>query len=534
MSRPRSALLAAVLAATVFAGTPTVGASAAPRSPSAPPASPGRLASAPPVVEDATASPLDEGQAIAPGRPVELTPETGDRRLGAAAVAAPPLTFTFKATPYDAQIPPRNRYPYGRDTGIALVDTDTHDKSGVRMKLVSGKLYDHPVGQARYGIDNLESYRATNDVRYLNRAKLQAARLMKNAKKVGNAWYLPYPFNFKLHNQSSYTQKAPWYSAMAQGQGVTLFVRLWEITQEQQYRNAADGIFNSFLTVRNAKTPWVVWVDASKRLWLEEYAGPHPDRTINGQLFAVWGLWDYWRLTQDSRAKLLYQGGLTTVVDYYSVWRNKNWVAYYCLAHQHLPQALDQKYHQIVLQQLIHSYTISHDVRLLRLSETLVRDFPRPEVVGTVTFAAGSYTAAKFTSTGKVASRKVVTLSKNSSAPTDRRARIQGQLGYWMQITAGAFKGYYVKERSGLTYLRGRSLVYSYVPPRPVSIAPGRTYTGYTFDGAGKVLGTVTATPEEVTAFGATSTALWNGAEYMLAADGPLAGAWVPTSLLTT
>jgi hypothetical protein len=535
MSRPRSALLAAVLAVAVIVGTPVAGATAAPIAADPHPgpvvASDPSLPEAPvvetPVLDEV--SPLDEGTAV-PNDAAPLPPEPSARRLGRSAVAAPPLTFTFKTTAYATKLPTRNKFPYARPTPISLVDTDTHDKYGVRMRKIGTKLYDHPVAQSGYGINNVESYLVSKDVRFLNRAKAQADRLMKNARKVGDAWYLPYTFSFDLHNKPTDRMKPPWYSAMAQGQAMTLFVRLWEVTGDQKYRNAADGVFNSFLRLRNNTTPWVVWIDAGKRLWLEEYASPKPDRTFNGQVFAVFGLWDYWRVTEDERAQKLYQGGLTTVMDYFAYWRNKNYVSHYCITHK---SALDEKYHLIHIGQMIHMFAISEDVRFLRVGETFMRDFPKPEVKGTVSFVKGSYTAVQFTSKGKVSSRKTVKLTKASFAPTNRRARILGQPGYWNLITSGTFKGFYVKEADGKTFLRGRVMAYNYHPARPVSIAAGKAYRGYTFDAAGKVLTSATVTPTEVTTFGAASIAVWNGVEHMLAVDGPLAGKWIRSATLT-
>jgi hypothetical protein len=46
-------------------------------------------------------SPLDEGVALPPRRPVSQQPEQGTDRLGSAPVFLPPLTFTFKADPYE-------------------------------------------------------------------------------------------------------------------------------------------------------------------------------------------------------------------------------------------------------------------------------------------------------------------------------------------------------------------------------------------------------------------------------------------------
>jgi hypothetical protein len=397
------------------------------------------------------------------------------------------------------------------------------------MFKIGTKLYDHPVAQAGYGIDNLESYVIRDDPRYLKRAKAQADRLMARARKVGNAWFLPYPFDFKLHGRNTDRLVAPWYSGMAQGQAVTLFVRLFEVTKERKYKNAADGVFASFLRPRTAGSPWVVWVDARKHLWLEEYPAKKPDRTLNGHLFAAFGLWDYWRLTEDDRAKKLYQGALTTAADYFPLWRNAKWLSRYCLEH---PTELSEKYHLIHVSKFLWIFTLSRNITFLRHAETLSRDFPPPTVKGSVRLAAGRHVGVTFTSAGRVSARKTVRIARSSLTSTNRRARIKGQPGLWYLITAGSLSGFYVQEQPGRAYLRGKHVAYEYLPARRVVLAAGKRYDGFTFKKDGTVIDKASVKPTEATSVSAVEAAVWNGTEYLLAETGPLAERWIPRAAL--
>jgi len=535
MPRTRSAVVTAVAAMSMLAGALPAPAWSVPVAGSTP--SRARSAPQPPIPDlpetslpDLTSvSPLDEGEAVPPLQPVESTPEQGDSRLGASAVTLAPLTFSFKANAYGIYTAPRDRYPYARAAPTALVDSGVHDAAGVRMRRIGNRLYDHPVGQAGYGIDNLESFVLNGDQRYLNRAKAQAGRLIARAKKVGTAWYIPYPFDFYLHGRANARMAAPWYSAMAQGQAITLFVRLYEVTNDVAYRNAADGVFGSFLRPSGAANPWVVRVDKYKRLWLEEYPGTSPDRTLNGHLFATFGMWDYWRLTQDERAKTLYQGALTTAADYFTAYRNAKWLSQYCLTH---PTALSDVYHPIHIRQFFKVFTMSRGLAFLRLAETLSADYPPPAVKGSVIFAVGKHEGVKFTSAGKVTARRTLRLTRSSFAPADRRERIHGQPGYWYRITAGALAGHYVQEKYAISALRGRSLTYPHYPARRVTMAANRTFTGFEFDDLGKVVTQVSVVTTEVTSFGTIASAVWNGREYLLAETGPLAGRWIQRGTL--
>lgn len=71
----------------------------------------------------------------------------------------------------------------------------------------------------------LDSYRLSGDKRYLDRARLHGSRIISQRVPRGSGWWYPYDWNYRLHsNAELYT--APWYSMMAQGQALSLFVRL--------------------------------------------------------------------------------------------------------------------------------------------------------------------------------------------------------------------------------------------------------------------------------------------------------------------
>jgi hypothetical protein len=526
MSRFRSSLLVAVAALTVLAGAPPAGASPARQAPVPAPNGPES-----PQPDLTSVSPLDFGEAVPPRNPARVAPEPGAARLGAAAVALPPLTFTFKASDYTIADMPRERYPYARTSPIPLVDSGVHDAAGVRMHRIGNTLYDHPVGQAGYGLENLESYLLTDDPAYLNRAKAQAQRLIDRARKVVEAWYLPYPFDFNLHGVAADRMVAPWYSAMAQGQAISLFIRLYEATGDETYRNAADGVFASFLRPRSTSSPWVVWVDSQQHLWLEEYPRNPSDRTLNGHLFATFGLWDYWRLTQDERAKKLYQGAVTMAVDYFPQFRNTSWISQYCLQH---PTRLSDKYHLIHIREFFLLFGMSRNLAVARIAENLIKDYPPPEVSGSVRFAAGTHEGVVFTSSGTVSSRKTITLTRASSAPADRRIRIKGQPGFWYRITAGALASHYVQEKWAISTLQGRYVRYDYYPARRATMNPNTQYIGIEFDSAGRTLSEVRVTPTTATSFGVVQTAVFNGREHLLAETGPLAGRWIARYTLVT
>jgi len=146
----------------------------------------------------------------------------------------------------------------------------TRDSTGVRMFVWPGetKQWNHPVGQAQYAIHNLNSYRLTKDPVYLETARKNAQRLVDRRVESAGAWYYPYDFDFSVHGDTSQMLKAPWYSAMAQGQALSAFVRMFEATKDPQWRLAADATFLSLLQAPDDTAPFASRVDGKGRLWL--------------------------------------------------------------------------------------------------------------------------------------------------------------------------------------------------------------------------------------------------------------------------
>ena len=210
--------------------------------------------------------------------------------------------LTFVAYPFSVAIlPPGERTLYFCAASVVpLVDTGVHDAEGVRMVSRDGQLWNHVSAQARYGLDNVNAYRATGDPAYLTRAEAQAQRLIDRHLDVDGAWFHPYDWVWDA-------MVPPWYSALGQGYALSLFTRLYELTGDATYKAAADGTFASYPRRGPATTPWVSDVDPSGHLWLQEYPGGC-ECVFNGDMVAALGIYDYYRVTADPRALALFQG----------------------------------------------------------------------------------------------------------------------------------------------------------------------------------------------------------------------------------
>jgi hypothetical protein len=224
------------------------------------------------------------------------------------------------------------------------------------MRIINGRRHYHPVGLTWLGLQYLRKYARTNDPLYLDRAERLAAGLKRIAVFARGAIWFPYRFTWTMHGDRDLVNRPPWYSGMAQGLALALFVRLWEHTSNDAYRTLADQTYNSLRNLGRRSNPWVSRIDGGRYLWIEEYP-QQLDRTFNGYGYALFGLYDYFQLTKDrdrypaarhASVLSILRGGITTIRAFASTFRNPGGVSDYCLAHHYR----NPNYHPIHILQL--------------------------------------------------------------------------------------------------------------------------------------------------------------------------------------
>jgi len=90
----------------------------------------------------------------------------------------------------------------------------------------------------------------------------------------------------------------PWYSALAQGQAASVFVRAFFLTHDNKYLGLAKKAIN-YMT---AKYPHgTLNLTSDGLLWLEEYPKIPQSSVLNGFVFSIFGLIDYAKLFPDDK-----------------------------------------------------------------------------------------------------------------------------------------------------------------------------------------------------------------------------------------
>jgi hypothetical protein len=108
------------------------------------------------------------------------------------------------------------------------------------------------------------------------------------------------------------TLKAPWYSGLAQGQGISLLTRIYKQTGEGRYEEAIEKAFISLKTA--VKDGGVIFTDGNGNPWIEEYIVSPPSHILNGFMWALFGVYDYYLLTGDEKIKESFDSFVSTLI----------------------------------------------------------------------------------------------------------------------------------------------------------------------------------------------------------------------------
>ena len=234
------------------------------------------------------------------------------------------------------------------------------DTDSVELFAYNGALYYHPVFLCHRALGFIAAYVKTGESVFLIRAKRTVAALMRESEPHDEAFFAPYLFDYNVHADPKNNLPAPWFSGMGQGELLEVTVRIFELTSDSAYLAFSDRVFASLEQLRETGSPWVTSLDQDQYYWIEEYPLERGmDQTLNGFIAAVFGVYDYYRVTRSERARALYECCLTTLKAYLPEFRRPGQRSYYCLGHK---VVATEGYHQFHCSQLHNLARITGDV----------------------------------------------------------------------------------------------------------------------------------------------------------------------------
>jgi len=223
-----------------------------------------------------------------------------------------------------------------------------YDSSGIPQLDYHGRigLQYNPIAVAQYGLGNYNRWCRTDDPgrrkQFFLIADWLASHLEQNPKGL-LVWN--HHFNWEYRD----TLKSPWYSALAQGQGISVLVRAHKESGETRYLDAAHAAFVSFQ--RPIEKGGVAFTDESGDLWFEEYIVSPPTHILNGFIWALWGVYDYALATKESAANELFARGVRTLLHNLDRYDLGFW-SLYEQSGTRLPMVASAFYHRLHIVQL--------------------------------------------------------------------------------------------------------------------------------------------------------------------------------------
>ena len=166
-----------------------------------------------------------------------------------------------------------------------------------------GRQY-NPIAISQWGLGNFNLFLRSRDPERKRRSVAAADWLVKHLEP--NSFGVPV-WNHMFDWEYRTPLKAPWYSALAQGQGISLLIRVWRETGRSEYLEAATRAFESFL--KSTHEGGVVFTDERRGIWFEEYIVSPPTHILNGFIWAAWGVYDFFLATGDNAAQDCSRGG---------------------------------------------------------------------------------------------------------------------------------------------------------------------------------------------------------------------------------
>jgi heparosan-N-sulfate-glucuronate 5-epimerase len=183
------------------------------------------------------------------------------------------------------------------------------------------------VGPIQWGLGCFERYLAGEGEVWLKAAEERAEELVDSQQRDG-----PQAGGF-LHRHAlahTFALRPPWISAMAQGEGASLLVRVFQETGVERYAEAAR---RALLPLSVDSADGGVRARLDGRAFPEEYPTQPPSCVLNGAIFTLWGLHDVGVALDDAGALATFADGLDTLAENLHRWDLGYWSRYDLFPH---------------------------------------------------------------------------------------------------------------------------------------------------------------------------------------------------------
>lgn len=229
-----------------------------------------------------------------------------------------------------------------------------YDENEIPLVNINGKDTYIPVTIAQYALGNYDRFIDTSEEKYMIIVKRCADWFVQNITEInyGNKGYI------HENDQEVYGIKAPWFSALAQAQAISVLSRYYKYSDEKKYLDAALELLKTF-EINVADNGIFNLLNGD--YFYEEYPSNVPSYVLNGFIFSLWGLLDLYIVSNNSTAKKLYDKGVITLSNNINLY-NINWLNWskYDLYPFRIMNITSIFYHKLHIEQLKAMYSLTN------------------------------------------------------------------------------------------------------------------------------------------------------------------------------
>ena len=240
-----------------------------------------------------------------------------------------------------------------------------YDSAGIPLLDYRGRLgrQYNPIAIAQYGLGNYNLFRQSGEAGRSANFFLVADWLCQHLEKNHQGLSV---WNHYFDWEYRDTLRAPWYSALAQGQGISVLVRAHQESKDVRYLEAAKLALASFFTP--ISEGGVAFTDDRGDLWFEEYIVSPPTHILNGFIWAAWGVYDYFLATEDGSTRELFARVGQTLLRNLERYDLGFW-SLYEQSGTRLPMVASPFYHRLHIVQLRVMHKLTGEEKFARIAE---------------------------------------------------------------------------------------------------------------------------------------------------------------------
>ncbi len=205
----------------------------------------------------------------------------------------------------------------------------------------------NPIAIAQWSLGNYNLWKQKNNKEYFEKfikgSKWLNENLNLNEKNV-------YVWNHNFNWTYKEELVSPWYSGLAQGQGLSVLCRAYKVTKDDKYLDSIKKVYSSLnIDIKNGG---VNFSDKNGDIWIEEYIMKNePTHILNGFIWGLWGIYDYWLLTKDNKSKKLFDKFVQTLENNLDNYDIGHW-SLYELSNLKIKMRASLFYHKLHITQL--------------------------------------------------------------------------------------------------------------------------------------------------------------------------------------